>query len=289
MMYEPERDAPQREQERLHAGQAVSAATPRVETPSERHQPHDCGDDRQSPKAATLMQRMKAAVRNDSRAEVLQSASGSLVCPAGMHADELDLAIVLDTTGSMGAELAELGRELHSLVETVAELRPRLRLALVEYKDYDWHRSPPVRVTDFRSADELGPIVAHLRGARAEGGGGVVPDEEHRVDPAAGRHDPEALMSALEAAETLSWYRGPGLVVIVSDAPPHPTETETALKAARRFASRGIAVSVVECDRFAPVPGLRAVAEAGGGVVVSRPCRLIDAVAVCIQEAPCPR
>ena len=136
----------------------------------------------------------------------------------------LDLAFVIDVTGSMGDELRYLTDEFESIVERVERRYPGvdLRFGLVAYRDRG--DAFVVRRHDFtRSAREMRQRLAALR---ADGGGDY----------------PEAMDEALEAALDLDWRTGTAARVafVVADAPPHPERTARALDAVREARARGL-------------------------------------------------
>jgi hypothetical protein len=117
----------------------------------------------------------------------------------------LDLAFLVDATGSMGDEIAKLKASVASVAAQIAALpgRPELCLALVAYRDRGdvfLHRTHDFtdRLSDFQSA---------LNALHADAGGDY----------------PEALDEALaETVHGLQW-RDAGamrLVVLIADAPP---------------------------------------------------------------------
>jgi hypothetical protein len=120
---------------------------------------------------------------------------------------DLDLAFVLDTTGSMSGELREAKERVRQVAEALSSARPgaRVRLGVVAYRDrgddYVTRVSPlseDVAVTD-----------AFLSALRAGGGG----------------DGPEDVLAGVHAALTrLDWDDGPRTdreVFLVGDAPPH--------------------------------------------------------------------
>ena len=136
----------------------------------------------------------------------------------------LDLAFVVDVTGSMGDELRYLTDEFESIVERVEARYPGvdLRFGLVAYRDHGDRFV--VRRHDFtRSAGEMRQRLGALR---AEGGGDY----------------PEAMDEALEAALDLDWRTGTAARVafVVADAPPHAERTARALDAVREARARGL-------------------------------------------------
>jgi hypothetical protein len=118
----------------------------------------------------------------------------------------LDLAFLVDATGSMGDEIDKLKRSMKAMADQIAQLpsRPDLCLALVAYRD----RGDAffIRGADF--SNDLAGFQAALAQLQAAGGG----------------DNPEAMNEALHTAvHRLSW-RGEGtarMVVLVADAPPH--------------------------------------------------------------------
>jgi Mg-chelatase subunit ChlD len=119
---------------------------------------------------------------------------------------QLDLAFLIDATGSMADEIDKLKRSMQSVADQIAQLpsKPDLCFALVAYRDKG--DAFFVRGADFTS--DLAAFQRNLAQLQAGGGGDY----------------PEALSEALHTAvHRLSW-RGDGtarMVVLVADAPPH--------------------------------------------------------------------
>ncbi|MGE0710549.1 MAG: vWA domain-containing protein [Planctomycetota bacterium] len=121
-----------------------------------------------------------------------------------MNDSALDLALLIDTTGSMGPYLAELRRQL---LDVVGELRRHvadLRCGVVAFKDhgesYVTRVLPPTR--------SLAALVRFLQAPELEaglGGGGA-----------------EALECALREAARLRWRADARRVaLVIGDKPPH--------------------------------------------------------------------
>jgi hypothetical protein len=119
---------------------------------------------------------------------------------------QLDIAFLVDATGSMGDEIDKLKRSMRAVADQIAHLpsRPDVCYALVAYRD----RGDAffVRGADF--TNDLGAFQQQLA----------------QLQAAAGGDTPEALNEALHTAvHRLSW-RGDGtarMVLLVADAPPH--------------------------------------------------------------------
>ncbi len=130
----------------------------------------------------------------------------------------LDIALVIDTTGSMGDEIAYLQAEFAAISRTLATSFPDIsqRWALVNYRDVS--DAFVVRGVDFGTDTSWFQKALDQLGA---GGGGDFP---------------EAPDQALAHAAKLSWNPEPGaahLVFWVADA-PHHAENAKAMSAALR-------------------------------------------------------
>lgn len=135
----------------------------------------------------------------------------------------MDLALVIDTTGSMGDEMAYLSAELQSIVsrlqQNVGQLD--LRIGVILYRDDgDAYvvRSVPLTA-------DVNAIQALLAQQKAGGGGDM----------------PEAMDQALAAATRLQWRAGAAkALLLVTDAPPHDDALAASLKAAEQLRETGV-------------------------------------------------
>jgi hypothetical protein len=141
------------------------------------------------------------------------------------HVQRLDLALVVDCTGSMGDELEYLKVEIDSIAASVHRMFPEVdpRYALVAYRDQG--DEYVTRTFDFTGS--LEGFRSTLSQQHASGGGDY----------------PEAVHLALAEAGKLSWRKeGTARVLfLVGDAPPHEQffrQTIDALSALRRRAVR---------------------------------------------------
>ena len=138
----------------------------------------------------------------------------------------LDLAFVVDTTGSMGDELEWLTRELRGIVRAAQRSAPgvSVRYGLVVYRD----NGDEYVVRNFGFTNRQSQMVAWLRQQQANGGGDY----------------PEAAAAALQAGASLDWRRGKGerLMFHIADAPPHNRDARAYLAAARQAAKNGVQV-----------------------------------------------
>jgi Mg-chelatase subunit ChlD len=147
----------------------------------------------------------------------------------------LDIAFVLDTTGSMGDEIEQLRRTLAVIHFQLTHLDPAadVRFGLVEYKDRgDDFVTRPIPFTS--DVEEFRAALANLK---AYGGG----------------DEPEDVQAGLEQAlHALQWRDANAVKIafLIGDAPPHLDygEQYTYLNAAQEAARRGIKIAAVGCS-----------------------------------------
>lgn len=116
----------------------------------------------------------------------------------------LDLALVVDTTGSMKDELHYLKVELQDIVErvTAANSNLEIRVALIFYRD----EGDEYVIRKFDFDQSLETQYKNIQAQEAAGGGDT----------------PEAVHTALTEAENLSWSENSAKMMIhVCDASPH--------------------------------------------------------------------
>jgi hypothetical protein len=140
-------------------------------------------------------------------AAAVSSASASM--PARVTAarpPRVEVAFVLDTTGSMGGLIEGAKRRIWSIARRIGEGRPQpeLRIALVGYRDLG--DQYVTRVHDLTG--DMDDVYRSLSAFSANGGG----------------DGPEHVSRAIhDAVHGVSWSQGAGLRIIflVGDAPPH--------------------------------------------------------------------
>jgi hypothetical protein len=139
---------------------------------------------------------------------------------------QLDIALVIDATGSMGDEMEYLKVEIRDIADAISRHFPNVdqRYALVVYRDNG--DQYVTRVFDFTG--DLDDFQRDLSAQSAGGGGDY----------------PEAMDAAMEATEKLSWRKGETARVtfLVADAPPHSNDLDDTLDAVDGLRSKGVAV-----------------------------------------------
>ncbi len=156
----------------------------------------------------------------------LESAKNDAFASARAH-DELDVQLLLDTTGSMGDELSYLQSEFDSIAKQVRAKFPNVtpRFSLVVYRD---HQDAYVtRGFDFTT--DTNRFRENLKAQRADGGGDT----------------PEAVVEGMTTALAQQWRSGPNVAKIafwVADAPAHPGEGGKLADRIREAKAKGIHV-----------------------------------------------
>lgn len=138
--------------------------------------------------------------------------------------DFLDLAFVVDTTGSMGDELAWLTREMREIVNIARRAAPGvdIRYGLVAYRDH----GDAYVVRNLGFTPSASTMQRRLKRQQANGGGDY----------------PEAAAAALSSAVSMNWRRGRGerILIHIADAPSHKRDARRYLGAAGEAARRNI-------------------------------------------------
>ncbi|MEQ1687244.1 MAG: vWA domain-containing protein [Sphingopyxis sp.] len=194
--------------------------------------------DRISPRASVRV-RVRGTWQGAARAVALgQDAGGQqlsvTVGGAALPAAKLDLMLVVDTTGSMGDEIAYLQRELQSIVTSLRQRHQGLdlRVGFVFYRDVG--DSYVTRTIAFDSSVNRASAAI---GQQSAGGGGDYP---------------EAMDQALIRAVGQTW-RSDAIktMLLVADAPPHDERMGRAWAAAEAARARRIHIVPVAASGVA--------------------------------------
>ncbi len=130
----------------------------------------------------------------------------------------LDVAIVIDSTGSMQATIDAARDGLKDLVAILKSIAPKFRIGLVHYKELGEMKDGAAILSPL--SPQVNAVQEKLRKLQASGGG----DFPERVE--------KGLLFALSGK--MGWSASANKVILViGDAPPHPTAVKEAIKLAR--------------------------------------------------------
>ncbi|WP_425229017.1 vWA domain-containing protein [Sphingomonas sp.] len=185
--------------------------------------------------------------------------------PAPVRA--LDLALVVDCTGSMGDELSYLQSELRAILTELRARHPDLDLhvALIAYRD----RGDDYVTRTFPLTGDVGAIQAGLGRQRADGGG----------------DEPESMEVAMARAAGLAWRAGAvHSLFLVADAPPHADDVAATWAAAERL--RASRVQIVPVAASGVARGAEYIMRAMAAATQSRYLFLTDDSGIGNPHAP---
>src|SRR5205814_4314033 len=151
----------------------------------------------------------------------------------------LDVAIVVDSTGSMQNVIDDLKRRMDELAATLQRLVPTARVGAVAYRDRDEAKGTtgPRESEDFvvRWTDltfNVKKVPAFSNGLVAEGGGDW----------------PEAVRAGLETAMRQMKWRADAkrVIIIVGGSPPHAEDVPTIRKLVAEWHAKGGVISTID-------------------------------------------
>ena len=146
--------------------------------------------------------------------------------------NELEIMLVVDTTGSMGDELSFLCDELAGVVTRVSStLKCDIRLGLLFYRDEgDQYVTRKFDFVDVTSEEGLNTVVKNIKNQKASGGGDI----------------PEAVDTALSEAVAADWHANSKtrLLFQVLDAPYHDNQENQSrfANAVKSAAQKGVRI-----------------------------------------------
>lgn len=128
------------------------------------------------------------------------------------YSGPLDIAFVIDSTGSMSDEIEQVKDNVTALVSQIASIDPDYRLALVDYKDTLDDESDYQSRLDLNFTTDIASFDREVALLEAEGGGDL----------------PESVYSGLMTALGLDWRAGSKKIVVqIGDAPAKDPEPIT--------------------------------------------------------------
>src|SRR5437868_1316510 len=157
----------------------------------------------------------------------------------GLRKVGLDVAIVVDSTGSMQNVIDEIRRRMDDLAATMQRLVPTARIGAVAYRDRDDDKvaTAPRQSEDFlvKWTDltfNVKKVQTFLDGIVAEGGGDW----------------PEAVKDGLECAmRQLKWRQdAKKVIILVGSSPPHEKDVPAIKKLVDDWRARGGVVSTID-------------------------------------------
>ena len=115
----------------------------------------------------------------------------------------VDVAFLLDCTGSMAGYINEAKNQIKKIVQDIGDMyENNVQVAFVGYRD---HCDGQMRIETFGFSDDTDRFVAFLNGVRATGGGDA----------------PEDVLGGLEAAINLAWSSASKVIFHIGDSPQH--------------------------------------------------------------------
>jgi|APTNR8051073442_1049403.scaffolds.fasta_scaffold01546_4 multidrug efflux pump subunit AcrA (membrane-fusion protein) len=186
--------------------------------------------------------------------------------------DDLDVVFVVDATGSMKDEIADVRANLIGIIRVLARLSSSLRVGFVAYKDRGEEfvtRSFPLSPMDAANAERL---MFFVNGLTAKGGGDV----------------PEPVDAALRDAVDMAWRPNAlGQIIIVGDAPVHAARARDTLGLAESFhrSGSGRTVSTIFTGNDRAVQAFFSnLARTGGGDFSNHSGQMIESVLLSVLK-----
>jgi hypothetical protein len=171
-------------------------------------------------KFSDLAKKTKGRVEFSKGAEELPKKISQLLKGSG----PADMVLCIDTTASMKDDIDKLKKEVYALAKGFLDSRPGSRVGLVLYKDYK--ESYLTKSHGF--ARDLAEFASWVEAIWVSGGGDI----------------PEAVYEAIEAALKFEWKSEDRRIVLIGDAPPHPTPRGKVTESSVSALSEALGVSV---------------------------------------------
>ena len=158
---------------------------------------------------------------------------------SGSQLSSVEVAFVLDSTGSMGGLIEGAKRKIWSIANSVVELQlaPRGRIGLISYRD----RGDQYITQFYDLTDDLDAVFRRLQSFTAAGGG----------------DGPESVNQALnEAVRLMSWTPQQDvlkIIFLVGDAPPHMDYRNDVQypQSCSEAVQKGLIINTIQCGNNA--------------------------------------
>jgi hypothetical protein len=165
--------------------------------------------------------------------------AGAGAAPAPAPRPRVEVAFVLDSTGSMGGLIEGAKQKIWSIANGIIARRPtpQVRIGLVGYRD----RGDEYVTRRLDLTDDIDAVFKALTALRADGGG----DDEESVNQALS-----------EAVRSMTWSPSGDvlrIIFLVGDYPPHMDYRDDVKypETCREAVRRGIIVNTVQCGEVA--------------------------------------
>ena len=159
---------------------------------------------------------------------------GAQAAPRPAAKPRIEVAFVLDSTGSMGGLIEGAKQKIWAIANSVIARKPtpEVRIGLLSYRD----RGDEYVTRMFDLTEDIDTVFRNLQSFLADGGG----DDEESVNQALD-----------EAVSRMSWSREKSvlkIIFLVGDYPPHMDYAETRYpETCRRAAKSDIIINTVQC------------------------------------------
>lgn len=216
----------------------------------------------------------EAAARSEELGDLTASLNQEL---ASIAIADLDLVFVMDTTGSMRREIADLQANLMGIVRVLHRLAPSLQVGFVAFKDRGEEYVTRAFPLSPMSGNNLPRIQAFVEALSARGG------DDH----------PESVGVALAEAIAMNWRDdAQGRIIVIGDAPDRPGELPGIFSMANRFQSSGtsedlprqVSAIFTQSRRPGGREFYQDLAAAGGGDYVDHQGRMMESVLLSVLD-----
>ncbi|MBX2852801.1 MAG: VWA domain-containing protein [Phycisphaeraceae bacterium] len=166
-----------------------------------------------------------------------------------LHKQDLQIAVMIDGTGSMGSAIAKAQGQTNRLMLTLNDLAQSMEMGVVVYRDQgDTPMLEAVQMTD-----KIGKMREFLFKVQAKGGGDA----------------PEAVYEGLSALGQLNWSsKATKQAVIITDAPAHEENMKAIENMVKEMRGYGITLHALMLGRSKPTTDcLKSITGWGGGTL----------------------